>query len=72
MEPSWWSLERGSIGSNGDGVFSPGNTGDITGALTGRVDLLSGVDAMAGADRVERQWPYFKNNTKQKKTYSMY
>lgn len=47
VEPSWRS-ERGRVGSSGDRVASPGDTGDITGALTGRVDLLSGVDAMAG------------------------
>lgn len=37
--------------SSGDGVASPGDTGDITGALTGRVDLLSGVEAIAEANR---------------------
>lgn len=42
---------RCRIGSSGDGVASPGDTGDIMGALTGRVDLLSGVDAMAAVNR---------------------
>lgn len=37
--------------SSGDGDASPGDTGDITGALTGRLDLLSGVDAIAEVDR---------------------
>lgn len=37
-----------------DGVASRGDNGDITGALTGRVDLLLGVDAMAGVDRKKR------------------
>lgn len=35
-------------------VASRGDNGDITGALTGRVDLLSGVDAMAGVGRKMR------------------
>lgn len=42
------------MGKSGDGVASRGDNGDITGALTGRVDLLSGVDAMAGVDRERR------------------
>lgn len=37
--------------SSGDGAASPGDTGVVTGALTGRVDLLSGVEAMAGVNR---------------------
>lgn len=41
------------MGKSGDGVASPGDNGDITGALTGRVVLLSGVDAMAGVHREE-------------------
>ncbi|KAA8586082.1 hypothetical protein FQN60_007651 [Etheostoma spectabile] len=50
VEPSWWS-ERGGAGCSGEGLPSPGDTAHITGALTGRVDLLSGVDAMAGAEQ---------------------
>lgn len=46
MEPS----ERGRVCSSGDGVASSGDIGDIMGALTGRVDLLSGVDAMTGVE----------------------
>lgn len=40
-------MVRWRLDSRGDGVTSPGDTGDMTGALTGRVDLLSGVLAMA-------------------------
>lgn len=54
VQPSWWWV-RCRAGSNGDGVASPGDTGDIMGALTGRVDLLSGVEAMAAVDRQKKQ-----------------
>lgn len=39
------------MGSSGDGLASPGDTGEITGALTGRLDLLSGVVAIAAMDK---------------------
>ncbi len=57
------------MGSRGDGTSSPGDTVDITGTLTGRVDLLSGVDAMAAADREERQWPHVNKNKTKLKTH---
>lgn len=43
------------MGSSGDGFASPGDTGDITGALTGRLDLLSGVVAIAEMGKKEKQ-----------------
>lgn len=54
------------MGSRGDKVASPGDTGDITGTLTGREDLLSGVDAMAKEGRGEKQWSYFDKQIKTK------
>lgn len=50
VEPSFW-LARSRAGSNGEGAASPGDTGDMSGALTGRLDLLSGVDAIAEIKR---------------------
>lgn len=65
VETSWWS-ERGRVGSSGDGVASPGDTGDITGALTGRLDLLSGVDTIARMEETIASlcfWKQFNNNS---------
>lgn len=43
------------MASTGDGVGSPGDKGDMLGALKGRGVLLSGVDTVATAGWTERQ-----------------
>lgn len=45
-----WRSARGRAETTSDGAASPGDTGDMMGALTGR-EFLSGVDAIAAGER---------------------
>lgn len=50
-----WGAERGEVARAGDGVGSPGDKGDMTGALKGRGVLQSVVDTVATAGWTEKQ-----------------